>query len=169
MSYLAASLVVLACVIGIALTILSLPGIWLMVLAAMSVEIWQRGTFSLWTLGAAVAIALVAEVAEMASSAVGAKKAGASKRAMIAATVGGIVGAIVGTVVIPVPIVGTILGGAIGAGIGAAGLELTKRETDTSKAATVAAGAFAGRLVATVIKGGFAVFAALILSIAAFA
>lgn len=168
MTLLVGSLIAAVCVIGIALTILGLPGIWLMVLAAASVEIWQRGTFSLWTIAAAMTLALLAEVVELISGALGAQKAGASKRALLGATGGGIAGALAGTVLIPIPIVGTILGGALGAAIGAAALEMTIARTDMRKASAVAAGAFAGRLVATILKAGFAAAVAVLLGVAAF-
>ncbi|HVZ94661.1 MAG TPA: DUF456 family protein [Phycisphaerales bacterium] len=164
--YVAASLLVCVCLLGTALTIVGLPGIWIMIAAAAGMELWQPGTFSLWTIGATVLLAILAEVAELLSGAAGAKQAGASKRAIVGATIGGIIGGIAGTFVIP--IIGTIIGGAIGAAIGASALEMTIAESDRTKLIAVGTGAFKGRLVATIVKGGFAVVVAGVLMVAVF-
>ncbi len=174
MLYLAASLLTIVCLLGVALTVLSLPGIWLMVLGALFVEWWQPAALSWGAIVACVLIAIVGEVLEFIASAIGAAKAGGSKRAATGALVGGLIGGIVGTVLIPIPILGTILGGAIGAGLLALALELSlKSRADGSPKLPghhrrVATGAFVGRLMATVLKGACAVAAALVLIVSAF-
>lgn len=174
MLYLAASLLTIVCLVGVALTLLSLPGIWLMALAALLVEWWQPAALSWGAIIACVLIALLGELLEFIAGAIGAAKAGGSKRAATGAIVGGIVGGIVGTVLIPIPLVGTILGGAIGSGLLALAMEMTvKLRTDGTEKLPghhrrVATGAFIGRLAATVLKGACAVAAALVLIVSAF-
>jgi len=153
---------------GVVATIAGLPGTWVILLAALGAQWWRPETFDWWTLGVAGGLVILAEIVEFAAGALGAGKAGGSKRAALAATVGGLVGAVIGTMVIPVLIVGTIVGAAIGSGIGAAMLERTKEGRTWAQAGRVAHGAFVGRLVATVAKGAIAVVIALLLAIAAF-
>lgn len=153
----------------IALTVLQLPGLWLMLLAALLVRLLVDPAMFEWkTLGIAAGITIAAEIAEMAAGAIGAKSQGASKRAVWGAVGGGIVGAIAGTFFIPIPVVGTLIGAALGSGIAAAGLELTMDGREHGKALRVGGGAAAGRLAASVLKLGFAFACALVLSIAAF-
>lgn len=161
-----ASLFNLLCV---GLTLLQMPGLWLMLLAALCLNLFYAPSmFSWWTIGAAGGLCLLAEVSEFAAGAVGAQRAGATRRGMWGAVAGGIVGAIVGTVAIPIPVLGTLLGAGIGSGLGAAGLELSRRGATMDHAARVAGGAAVGRVTAAVIKLGFACVLAAVLSVAAF-
>jgi len=143
--------------VGIALALIGLPGTWLILLVGVIVEFVRPGTFSMWTIGAGGALAIGAEIAEFAAGAVGARKAGGSKRAVILAVVGGLIGAIVGTFVIPVPIVGTIAGAGIGSGACAMLAEMTVDGSTILGAGKVGGGAAIGRTLATVFKAGFAV------------
>jgi uncharacterized protein YqgC (DUF456 family) len=153
----------LGCLIGVALTVLGLPGTWLMVLGALGIEAWRPELLSWSAIITAAVMALLAEVAELAAGAVGAKKAGGSKRAAMGAIVGGVLGGIVGTFVLPIPIVGTVLGAAIGSGAAAAVLELSVDGRTMEQIRRVGWGAFFGRLVATVLKTAFAVMIATVL------
>ncbi len=153
----------LGCLIGVALTVLGLPGTWLMVLGALGVEAWRPELLSWGAIITAATMALLAEVAELAAGAVGAKKAGGSKRSAIGAIVGGILGGIVGTFAIPIPIVGTVLGAALGSGAAAAFMELSVEGRSSAQIRRVGWGAFIGRLVATVLKTAFAVMIAAVL------
>ena len=172
--YSAALLVVFGGVIGVALTALTLPGIWVTIALAGLAQWWHMEhfqgqlMFNWWTLGVCVALGLAAEVVELVASAAGAAKAGASKRSALLSIVGAFVGAIVGTILIPVPIVGTIVGAALGAGIAAIAGERWAGKTDWKQVGKVGAGAMAGRLAASVVKVGFAMLIAVILSVAAF-
>lgn len=158
MNILAGTTLGLVCAIGVFLTLLGLPGTWIMLLAALGVELWKPELLGTGVLITAAVLCVIAEVVEFIAGAVGAKKAGGSKRAAVGAVIGGVVGGLVGTVVILIPIVGTLLGASIGAGIGAAGLELTIQDRrNVDAAGKVAAGAFIGRLLATVFKTMFAV------------
>ena len=51
MIYVAATIVALASLFGVALTLLSFPGIWLMVLTALLCKWWQPELMSWWTVG----------------------------------------------------------------------------------------------------------------------
>lgn len=163
----AAIIVVLAGIIGIALTILTLPGIWFAILVAVACEIWRGGGqgefISWWTLGAAFGIGVVAEVLELVASAVGSTKMGGTKRGAIGSLIGAIVGAIAGTPFLPP--VGIILGGAVGAGAGALLLERHGRMS-WKGSMKVGTGAAAGRFVATLTKMGLASVVAVVLSVA---
>lgn len=112
-------LVVLACVAGVLLTAVRLPGTWLILLAALLYgwyDGWLRVTGSVLALLAAIAV--IGEGVEFASSAIVAKRAGASRKAAIGALIGGFAGMFAFT--IPLPIVGTMIGAALGCFLGAA-------------------------------------------------
>lgn len=158
---------VLASWLGVVLTLASLPGIWFMLLVAALCKWWQPDLLSWETLGAVALLAVVAEIAEFFSSAVGAAKTGGSKSAAWAAVVGAIIGAIAGTPFMPV--VGTIAGAVIGAGLAATIVELGVHKKPWRESLKVGGGAAAGRLVAVVIKGVLALACAVILTVAALA
>ncbi len=156
--------------LGVVITLIGLPGTWLYLACALTVHWLVPGDyFSWWTLGAGAVLCILAEVGEGVSGAMGAAKAGASKRALVGAAAGGLVGAIVGTILIPIPILGTLVGGAIGASVGAVTLELTKpkllRKSESLR--TIATGAALGRLLSTVIKALFAIGMVVLFTVAA--
>jgi uncharacterized protein YqgC (DUF456 family) len=144
-------------VLGVLLTIATLPGTWLILLVAIGCQLWQPQTFSWWTIGALAAMAALAEVLEFFSGAAGAKSTGGGKHGAIGGVIGALVGAIGLTFLIPIPIVGTLIGAVAGAGIGAAVAEQKFGKRSKEEAWKIGAGAAAGRLVAIFIKGGFAV------------
>ncbi len=156
--------------LGVLVTAFTLPGTWL-ALAGASLAQWlhheQFGTymFSWWTLGVCLGLAVTAEIVEGVASAIGAAKAGGSKRAAIASIAGAILGAVLGTVLLPIPILGTIAGAAIGAGLAALLTEKHLGEKTWAQAARVGTGAAVGRLVATVAKVGFAIAIAITLTV----
>lgn len=159
---------------GVILTAFTLPGIWIAIVGAALAQ-WfhsdRYGTdlYSWWTLGACVALGVIAEVAEIVASAFGAAKAGGSRKSSIASVAGAIIGAIAGTIFLSfLPIVGTIIGAALGAGLAALLTERHLGEKSWKDAGKVGAGAAAGRLAATLIKVGIAGVIALILTVAAF-
>ncbi len=162
----AAITVIVAAFAGVALTILTLPGIWLALLVAVGCQLWRdQELFSWWTLGAVAAIGVVAEVLELAASAVGSTKMGGTKRGAVGSLIGAIVGALAGTMFIPVPVLGTILGGAIGAGLGAVLFERHGGRMGWKDSMKVGSGAAAGRFIATIMKAGFAFAAAVVLTV----
>lgn len=165
--------VVLVSILGIVLTLLTLPGIWFSILFAALAQWWHieyhaGPMFSWWTLGVVVGIAVLAELLEFFASAVGTASAGGSRRGAIGSVLGGLIGALAGTFLILIPIVGTLVGATLGAGLGALLAERHAGRATWRKSGRIGAGAAVGRLAASLIKGGLAVVVALILSIAAF-
>jgi len=155
-------------ILCVGLTVISLPGTWLIVTAAVAIQGFYGPMFGWWPIGIAIGLCVLAEIAETLASGAGAAKAGASRRASIGAIVGGIVGALIGTVVIPIPLVGTVLGGVIGAAGAAMALELSLHESvrKSTSVADVGKGAAVGKLLSTVIKSGFALAIAIVLIVA---
>jgi uncharacterized protein len=156
----------LAGVLGTALTMLTLPGTWLMLLVAVGLQLWLPGLYSWWTLGVAGSVALLGEVVEFGASAMGAAKGGASKRGALGAMIGAVVGAIVGSPFF-FPL-GTLAGGALGAAVGTLTAERAWAKRDWTAASKAAGGAAAGRLVATVLKTAIAGGIAVLLIVASF-
>ncbi len=162
----------LVCLLAPVLIIVGLPATWLMVAAAVGANLlgpwlgwWPAGEpmFSWWTVGVVAGLALLADITDTVAGALGAKRAGGSRRSYIGAIVGGIPGAIIGTFMLPIPLVGTLAGGAIGAGLGAMLFQITSEEHTLSTASKVGAGAAAGWLVAMVIKLAIALTVGVIL------
>jgi uncharacterized protein len=150
----ALALLVAVQVIGLILTALGLPGLWLQVVA-LGAFAWMGDfvTVSPISVGVVVFLALLAEMAEFLLGGRYARKYGGGSRAALGAIIGGIVGALVG---FPLPLLGSVFGAMLGAFLGAFLLELT-----TGRGATPALragwGAFLGRVVATAMKAGVGV------------
>jgi len=145
---------------GWGLTLMGLPGNWLMVAAAATYT-WLApatgATQITWTtiLGMAV-LAGGGEIAELAAGVWGARRAGGSRRAAVFSLLGSLAGALVGASLgLPVPVLGppiaALLGGALGALAGAALAERTRGET-SRQSFKVGGAAFLGRLLGTGIK-----------------
>jgi len=157
----------LACLGGALLTVVHLPGTWLIVAAAVGFGWyydWQ--VLGPGTLLALAVIAVVAEAGEFLGGVWVANKAGASRRAAWCGLIGGLIGAVALT--IPVPMVGTIIGAAVGcfAGALAAELSLQKTAADGMKIGLyAAAGQTLGivlKIAAAVIMSGIAVVSAIL-------
>lgn len=163
----AAILMVLVSLIGIGLTIFTLPGAWVAIAFAIGVKVlWQPQMFSYWALGTVVGLAALGEIIEFLASVAGAAKAGASKSGKWGALIGTLGGAIAGSFVLP-PI-GTVVGAVLGAGVGAMVAELGIAQRSWADAAKSGQGAAIGRFVATLAKIGITITIAGILSVAAF-
>lgn len=126
--FVGAVLLVLGSLLAWFLTVLQLPGNWLIVLltalAAWLMPDEQRFDIGWLTVGIVFGLAVIGEVLELAAGAVAAQKHGASRRAVCLALVGGVVGAISGAgggSVVPVlgTLFGVLAGGASGAFLGA--------------------------------------------------
>ncbi len=168
MAWLYYILTLIAMLTGMFLSILGLPGIWLMV-GAVGVYAWLTrfqqfvGTTSLIVL---VVIALLAEAVEFLAGSAGAKKAGGSKRAMMGAVIGALIGGIFLSV-IPVPVISTIVGACLGAFIGAAVVELMIFK-DVDRSLRVGVGAAHGRFLGILGKLIFSIIIFVIAAIVAF-
>jgi uncharacterized protein YqgC (DUF456 family) len=120
----AALILLVLCFAAWAANLVALPGNWICV-ALLAFYAWlgpQEGRANLGY-GAVVAaglFALIGELLEFLASALGAQRAGASRRSTLYALLGSIGGAIAGAIVgLPVPVVGPILAAILFAGLGA--------------------------------------------------
>jgi uncharacterized protein YqgC (DUF456 family) len=130
-----------------------LPGLWLMIVGAVSYSLLLPGSIGWVTLVGACVLALVAEVLEFTLAGKYTRKYGGSSRATWGAILGGIVGAVIG---VPVPIIGSIVGAFAGTFAGALIAEFSRGSSsrDATRAAT---GALVGRAVAAAMKLAFGI------------
>ncbi len=155
--------------------LLGLPGSWVMLGLALIIEFFDRyylpegdrQTFSWWALGACFALAALAEVLEFFAGALGAKRAGSSKKGVLGAVIGGLVGAVLG-VALPFPILGSLIGAFIGTFGGAVVGELADQDKSLKETLRPATGATIGRILGTLSKAPIAIAMWAILSISAF-
>ncbi len=126
MLYLWSTLLILLNALWLMLVVFGLPGNWLIVISACLFAWWRAedDVFSIYTLIAIAALAVLGELIEFFAGAGGAKRAGAGWRGSIGALLGALTGAIFGTFLLPIPFLGTLIGACVGAGLGAWGLEL---------------------------------------------
>ena len=123
MVYLYAVIVLVVNFIGLVLTLLGLPGNWLMI-AVACLFTWitwappETRMFGVTTLIIALVLAAIGELIEFFAGMAGASKAGGSKLSAWLALGGGIIGGLAG-VFIPVPVIGPIIGACLGAFAGA--------------------------------------------------
>jgi uncharacterized protein YqgC (DUF456 family) len=158
--YPSAVLLVLLCMGAWLVTLLTLPGNWIIVGLATAFA-WllpvAEGRGISWTTVAVLAgVALLGEILEFGAGAAGAAKEGASRRAVGLSILGAAVGSILGLAIgAPIPVIGSfvmaVLGGAAGAFAGAYLGETWKGRTEDERIA-VGQGAFVGRLWGTVGK-----------------
>jgi uncharacterized protein YqgC (DUF456 family) len=143
-------LLVIVLLIGLLLIPFGLPGLWLMVGAALvfSYLVPAGRAPGVTTLIVITLLALAAEVIEFVLGGRYARKYGGSRRAGWGAILGGLVGAVVG---VPVPLIGSMIGAFIGAFAGALIAELSYGTT-MGAASRVAKGALIGRAVAVAVK-----------------
>ena len=146
---LAVLLLIVACMVGLVLIPLGLPGLWVMVAGVLGFG-WMTGfqSMGVTTIAIVVGLALLGEVIETWLGFRFAKKYGASSRAGWGALAGGIAGAVIG---VPVPVVGSVIGAFVGSFAGAALFEYTaSRSTDVAMGAGW--GAVLGRAAAAAAK-----------------
>ncbi len=163
----ASILITLGALVGVVLTLVTLPGMWVAVLVASVCVLWRGDSMHWGFLLAGVGLAVLGEAVEFFASAAGATRAGGSRAGATGSVVGGLVGALVGTVVLPIPIVGTIVGAVVGAGVGAIVGERGHAQRPWKDSMRVGGGAAAGRLASVVLKGGIAAVLALVLIVGA--
>jgi len=160
MTVLWALLLCCALAVGWLLTLLGLPGNWLIVAAAAIYSLVVPADSSLAISGWAVLIlaglALCGELAELAAAALGVSKAGGSRRSALLALVGSVIGGIVGMFVgLPVPVVGSLIAVLLFAGLGAmAGAMLGEswKGRGLDQSVQVGKAAFWGRMLGTLAK-----------------
>lgn len=138
-------------VVGLALAVAGLPGIWLIVAAAGVYALLTGGDpLGVGGLVTLVLLGVVAEAVEAVLGGVAAASAGGSKRGMVGAIVGGVVGAVVGTPVFPV--LGTIAGACVGSFVGAFVVELLWLRRSTAMSLRIGGSAAAGKLLGILTK-----------------
>ncbi len=143
-------------------TLVGLPGGWILVIGAVGIELsdtlWGgTDTWGWLTIGVCVGLMVVGEIIELVASGLGSKVGGGSNRAMFGAIVGSIIGAILGTPLIPIPLIGTLIGAILGAFGGTVLAELTHKEPpDMGQIAKSATGATIGRILGVLGKTGVA-------------
>jgi uncharacterized protein len=159
--YVWALLLVAASVVAWLLSLVALPGNWIMLgMAIVFAWLFPEGPDRpgmTWVAVAVLAVlAVVGELVEFGAGAAGAAKQGASRRGVALSIVGAMVGSIIGVAIgTPIPILGSfvmaLLGGAVGAFAGAYLGEAWKGRPEADRIA-VGRGAFAGRIWGTVGK-----------------
>ena len=149
------------CVMALFLVPLGLPGIWVMVAAAIGYDVLVPQAPLGWgVIGSAAALGVVAEYFEFSLAGRYARKYGGSRRAGWGALIGGFAGAIMG---VPVPILGSMIGALGGAFVGALVAEYSRKDATTGTATRVATGALIGRVVAAALKTALATVIAVLL------
>ena len=123
-TFLIAITMVLLCMIAWAGNLIALPGTWVAVLVLLVYALVgpETGHASIGYIPvlAAFCFALLGEGFEFVAAALGAQKAGASRKATLLAMIGSMIGAILGAIVgLPVPIVGQVLAAILFGGLGA--------------------------------------------------
>ncbi len=153
-------LLAIVMVAGLSLNLLSLPGLWVMLLGVL-IYAWGTGWAYVGWVGLLVLLGLVvaAEVAEAVLGSAAAKKAGGSTRAAIGALIGGFAGAIFLT--LGLPVIGTILGACVGSAAGALVAEMSVRR-HPGHLARVGWAAARGRFWAVLVKLGFGILVLLV-------
>ena len=145
---------------GWIMTLLGLPGNWVMV-AAAALYVWLAPTdgvaaISWYTVLAVGVLAGLGELIELVAGVWGANRVGRSRRAAVFSLIGSLGGTLLGAAVgLPIPIVGSalgvVLGGALGALAGAVFAEYTLGEK-MQQSFRVGRAAFWGRLLGTGVK-----------------
>lgn len=160
MEHLWAALLLILLATGWILTLLGMPGNWLMVAAALGYVLVVPAVSALamgWTtLVVLLALASIGEVLEFFAGALGVAKAGGSRRGVVFALAGSIAGGVVGLFAgVPVPIIGPLLGAVLLAGAGAfAGAVLGEqwKGRGLDESLKIGQAAFWGRVLGTVAK-----------------
>jgi uncharacterized protein YqgC (DUF456 family) len=162
---LAALLLALCCVVGLALVPLGLPGLWVMVVGVIGFG-WLTSfrTVGIATIAIVVALALLGEILEAWLGFGLARRYGGSRRAAWGALLGGIVGAVVG---VPVPIIGSVIGAFVGSFGGAALFEYSWSGLPGT-AVRAGWGAVLGRVAAAATKIALGIAIAVLAAFAAF-
>jgi uncharacterized protein len=177
MSFVWLLLFVILVIAGWLLTLFSLPGNWIIVLSS-ALFAWlvpandESGIGMSWiAVLILVILAVVGEVIEFTAGALGASRAGGSKRGAVLAIFGSVIGALIGAFVgLPIPVVGSVVAAILFAGCGAlVGAMLGEwwKGRDLAQALEVGQGAFWGRLLGALAKTTVASIMAVVAIVAA--
>lgn len=155
-----ATLLVALVVVAWATNLLALPGNW-MAVALLALYVWfgpgdGRAAIGMAVLVTAFVLALIGELVEFMASAVGAQRAGASRRSTVFAVIGSMLGAIAGAVIgLPIPVIGSVLAAILFGGLGATAGAIYGEATDGKpwkESMSVGHAAFWGRTFGTLGK-----------------
>ncbi|MBN1816052.1 MAG: DUF456 domain-containing protein [Sedimentisphaerales bacterium] len=167
MVYVLLVILVLLNLCWLALTLLALPGNWLIVATTILFAWWRpEALFSKYTLIGIALLAAAGEIIEFFAGMGGARRAGASWKSALGAIGGTIAGGIFGTFLIPIPVIGTLLGACLGAGLISGFLERSAGRGH--QAVRTGMGAGMGVLIGTSAKFSIGFLIWLIIAIAAF-
>jgi uncharacterized protein len=138
------------------LTLVGMPGNWLMVVATAIYACCMPAALGWKVVVLLSMLAALGEIIELLAGAMGAAKAGGSRRGAVMALAGSIIGGIVGVFIgVPIPLVGPVLAAVLFAGLGAlvgAICGETWAGRDLSSSWKIAKLAFWGRLAGTLGK-----------------
>lgn len=158
----AITILFVALVAGWVLTLLGLPGNWLIVLVGAGYAAWgpeeTRAAMAASTVILLLILAVLGEVLEFALGAAAARRAGGSRRAAVGALAGGLAGAFAGMFIgFPIPVLGPVIATVFFAAIGAMGGAIMAQRSirhyeEAKKAWQVGKAAFWGRLGGTAAK-----------------
>ena len=139
------------CLSGILLSLLSITGAWLVVMAA-GLLYWCRpeGSVPLWLIAAIVLAGVALEIIDFIAGKIGISRRGGSAAAGWAALVGGLIGMVLGAF-IPIPLFGSLIGMCAGSFVCAFAVERRRLQHD-AQAAHIAWGAVWARLAVMFIK-----------------
>lgn len=160
MTILWAFLLLVTLAVACVLTVLGMPGNWLMVAAVAVYALLVPGDSAV-AIGWGVVIAMLimaglGELLEFLAGALGVAKAGGSRRGAVMALAGGLLGALIGMFVgLPIPVVGSLVAAILLAGMGAmvgAVLGEQWKGRDFDQSWKVGKAAFWGRLLGTAAK-----------------
>src|SRR5665213_472927 len=139
---------------GVVITFITLPGLWLMLITAVVYAILTHFHFiAAKTLITLLVLALLGEIVEVGYSGRGAKRAGAGRRGLWGAIIGGVLGGFGLSFILPFGFpISTILGICIGTFAGATLGELSAGQT-LGRSALIGLSATTGRVMGTIVKG----------------
>ena len=148
-------LLILFLLAGVVITFVTLPGLWLILLSATIYAIATHFHFISWkTLLLLLGMALLGEIVEVGYSGRGAKRAGAGRRGLWGAIIGGVLGGFGLSFVLPFGFpLSTILGICIGTFAGATLGELSAGKSFGRSASDRIGAATTGRVMGTILKG----------------
>lgn len=160
MAFLWAALLTVAVAAGWLMTLVGMPGNWLIVACTACYAALGPAETRLaigWpVVGILAGLALLGELIEIVAGALGVAKAGGSRRSAVLALLGSMIGGIAGLFVgLPVPIVGSLLAAVVFAGAGAlvgAAIGESWKGRDLDRSLEVGVAAFWGRLLGTLAK-----------------
>jgi uncharacterized protein YqgC (DUF456 family) len=145
---------------------LGLPGLWVMIGAALIYNGLSGGfPIGMTTIVVALILATVAEILEFTLAGRYVRRFGGTRPGARGALLGGLIGSIVG-IPFPIPFVGLVIGAFVGSFVGALIGEL-RAGSSHAEATHAATGALLGRVVAAALKVGVGASIAMMLFIAA--